>query len=118
MSQPVLFASRDSLLLSTRTSLMRHAGFKTLRVHDLGVMASMARFGGFRTIVLDHTISLNEQQTIIRKLQEFSALFHIICVRTREVPSQAIVRECKFCDEDNLRGGIHLLEVGPVLQGG
>ena len=78
-------------------------------------MASMARFNGFRTIVLDHTISSKEQQTIIGKLHEFSALFHIICVRTREVPSQAIVRECKACDKDDRRGGIHLLEGGPVL---
>jgi hypothetical protein len=87
----------------------------TLRVQDLGVMASMARLGSFRTIVLDHTISANEQQTIIGKLREFSALFHIICVRTRGVDSQAIVRECKACDKDNRRGGIHLLEDGPVL---
>ena len=87
MSQPVLFASRDTLLLCTRTSLLRHAGFMTLRIQDLGVMVSMARFSGFRTIVLDHTISPNEQKTIIRKLQECSALFHIICVRSREVPS-------------------------------
>jgi hypothetical protein len=115
MSQPVLFASRDTLLLTTRTSLLRRAGFMTLRIQDFGVMASMARFGGFRTIVLDHTISANEQQTIIKKLQELSALFHIICVRNREVNSQAIVRECKACDKDNRRGGIHLLEDGPVL---
>jgi hypothetical protein len=87
----------------------------TLRVQDLGVMASMARLGGFRTIVLDHTISAKEQQTIIGKLREFSALFHIICVRTRGVDSRAIVRECKACDKDNRRGGIHLLEGGPVL---
>ena len=78
-------------------------------------MASMARYGGFRTIVLDHTISAKEQQTIISKLQEFSALFHIICVRNRAVNSQAIVRECKACDKDNRRGGIHLLEDGLVL---
>ena len=117
MSQPVLFASRDTLLLSARTSLMRHAGFMTLRIQDLGVMASMARYNGFRTIVLDHTISPKEQQTIIRKLREFSALFHIICVQSREVPSQAIVRECKACTEDDRRGGVHLLEEGLVLLG-
>ena len=87
----------------------------TLRIHDLSVMASMARFGDFWTIVLDYTISAKEQQTIIGKLQEVSALFHIICVRTRGVPSHAIVRECKACDEDNRRGGIHMLENGPVL---
>jgi hypothetical protein len=115
MSQPVLFASRDSLLLSARTSLLRHAGFMTLRIQDIGAMASMARFGGFRTIVLDHTISAKEQQTIIGKLHELSALFHIICVRNREVPSQAIVRECEACDKDNRRGGIHMLDNGPVL---
>lgn len=115
MSQPVLFASRDTLLLSTRTSLLRRAGFMTLRIQGLGVLASMARFGGFRTIVLDHTISAREQQTIIAKLREFSALFHIICVESREVNSQAIVRECKACDKDNRRGGIHLLEDGPVV---
>ena len=115
MSQPVLFASRDTLLLSTRTSFLRRAGFMTLRIHDLSVMASMARFGDFRTLVLDHTISAKEQQTIIGKLQEVSALFHIICVRTRGVPSHAIVRECKACDKDNWRGGIHMLENGPEL---
>ncbi|MGH9694376.1 MAG: hypothetical protein ACRD5Z_09560 [Bryobacteraceae bacterium] len=75
----------------------------------------MARYGGFRTIVLDHTISAKEQQTIIGKLREFSVLFHIICVGSRKVNSQAIVRECKACDKDNRRGGIHLLEDGPVL---
>ena len=117
VSQPVLFASRDTLLLCTRTSLLRHAGFMTLRIQDLGVMVSMARFRGFRTVVLDHTISANEQQTIIRKLQECSALFHIICVRSRQVPSQAIVRECKACDKDDRRGGVHLLEDGLVLLG-
>jgi hypothetical protein len=87
----------------------------TLRIQDLGVMASMARYGGFRTIVLDHTISAKEQQTIIGMLREFSVLFHIICVGSREVNSQAIVRECKACDKDNRRGGIHLLEDGLVL---
>jgi hypothetical protein len=113
----VFFASRDTLLLFTRTSLLRRAGFRTLRVQDLGVMASMARFGGFRTIVLDHTISANEQQTIIGKLREFSALFHVICVRSGKVNSHAIVRECKACYKDNRRGGIHLLEDGPMLLG-
>ena len=117
MSQPVLFASRDTLLLCTRTSLLRHAGFMTLRIQDLSVMVSMARLSDFRTVVLDHTISPKEQQTIIRKLQECSALFHIICVRSREVPSQAIVRECKACDKDSRRGGVHLLEDGLVLLG-
>jgi hypothetical protein len=104
LSQPVLFASRDTLLLSTRTSFLRRAGFMTLRIQHLGVLASMARFGDFRTIVLDHTISAKDQQTIIGKLQEVSTLFHIICVH-----------ECKACDKDNRRGGIHMLENGPVL---
>lgn len=78
-------------------------------------MVSMARFGGFRTIVLDHTISAKEQQSIIGKLREFSALFHIICVRNREVPSQAIIRECRACEKDDRHGGIHRLGDGPVL---
>jgi hypothetical protein len=40
----------------------------TLRVQDFGALASMARFNGFRTVVLDHTISLEEQQAVIKKL--------------------------------------------------
>lgn len=115
MRQPVVFASRDTLLLSARTTLLRHAGFMTLRIQDVGAMVSMARFGGFRTIVLDHTISAKEQQSIIGKLREFSALFHIICVRNREVPSQAIIRECRACEKDDRHGGIHRLGDGPVL---
>jgi DNA-binding NtrC family response regulator len=110
MSQPVLLASRDSLLLSTRTSLLRRAGFMTLRIQDLGALASMARFNGFRMVVLDHTISPEEQQAVIKKLQEFSALFHIICIQTKGVPSQALIRKCKVCSEDDLQGGVHLLD--------
>ncbi len=87
----------------------------TLRIQNLAVIASMARYGEFRTVVLDHTISPDEQQAVIRKLREFSALFHIICVETKDVSSGAIVRECQACESDQYRGGIHLLEVGPVL---
>ena len=115
MSPPVLFVSRDNLLLSSRTSFLRRAGFMTLRVQNLAVLASMARFADFRTVVLDHTISPDEQQTVIRKLHEFSSLFHIICIGTREVSSEAIVRECEACNQDHRRGGTHLLQVGPVL---
>lgn len=114
---PVLLASRDTHLLSTRTSVLRRAGFMTLRVQDLGVMASMARFKGFRTIVLDHTISSEEQHAVIKRLREFSSLFHIICVGAREVPLQALVRECATCEEDDLQGGVHLLNEGIVLRG-
>ena len=114
---PVLLASRDTLLLSTRTSFLRRAGFRTLRAQDLGVMASMARFNGFRTIVLDHTISPEEQQAIIKRLREFSSLFHVICIRTRDVTSQALLRECEACDEDEWKGGVHLLDEGIALLG-
>jgi DNA-binding response OmpR family regulator len=114
---PVLLASRDTLLLSTRTSFLRRAGFRTLRVQDLGVMASMARFKGFRTIVLDHTIFQEEQQAIIKRLREFSSLFHVICIRTRDVTSEALVRECEACDEDERKGGVHLLDEGIALVG-
>ncbi len=107
---PVLLASRDTVLLSTRTSFLRRAGFKTLRVQDLGVMSSMARFKGFRTIVLDHTISRKEQLAVIKRLREFSSLFHVICIRTKEVTSQALLRECEACDEDERKGGVHSLD--------
>ena len=114
---PVLLASRDTLLLSARTSFLRRAGFRTLRVQDLGVMASMARFKGFRTIVLDHTISHEEQLAVIKRLREFSSLFHIICIRTKAVTSQALLRECEACDEDERKGGVHLLDDRIVLIG-
>lgn len=114
---PVLLASRDTLLLSTRTSFLRRAGFRTLRVQDLGVLLSMARFKGFRTIVLDHTISEEEQLAVIQRLREFSSLFHVICIRTKEVTSQALLRECEACDEDEQKGGVHLLGEGIVLLG-
>ncbi len=114
---PVLLASRDTLLLSTRTSFLRRAGFRTLRVQDLGVMASMARFKGFRTIVLDDTISQEEQQTIIKRLREFSSFFHVICIRTRDVTLQALLRECEACDGDERKGGVHLLGEGIALFG-
>ena len=109
---PVLLASRDALLLATRTSSLRRAGFRTLRVQDLGVMASMARFNGFRTIVLDHTISQEEQLAVIKRLREFSSLFHVICIRTRAVSSQALLHECEACEENDLNGGVHLLDDG------
>jgi DNA-binding response OmpR family regulator len=114
---PVLLASRDALLLATRTSFLRRAGIRTLRVQDLGVMASMARFNGFRTIVLDHTISQEEQQAVIKRLREFSSLFHVICIRTQAVTSQALLHECEVCEHDDLKGGVHLLDDGIVLLG-
>lgn len=114
---PVLLASRDALLLSTRSSCLRRAGFKTLRIQDLSVMTSMARFQGFRTIVLDHTISREEQQAVIKRLREFSSLFHVICIRTKAVTSQALLRECTACEEDDQSGGVHLLDEGIVLLG-
>lgn len=114
---PVLLASRDTLLLSSRASSLRSAGFRTLRVQDLSVMASMARFQGFRTVVLDYTISDQEQQTVIKRLREFSSLFHVICIKTSAVASQALLRECKACEEDAEKGGIHMLDEGIVLLG-
>jgi hypothetical protein len=87
----------------------------TLRIQNLAVLASMARFTDFRTIVLDHTISPDEQEAVIRTLRDFSSLFHVICIGTKEVSSEAIVRECEACNRDHHRGGTHLLQVGPVL---
>jgi len=114
---PVLLASRDTLLLGTRASFLRRAGFRTLRVPDLAVMASMARFNGFKTIVLDYTISQEEQQAVIKRLRQFSSLFHVICIRTRKVTSQALIHECAACEQDDRKGGIHLLDDGLVLLG-
>jgi DNA-binding response OmpR family regulator len=114
---PVLLASRDTLLLSTRSRYLRRAGFRTLRVQDLSVMASLARFQSFRTVVLDHTISRQEQRAVIKRLREFSSLFHVICIKTSAVASQALLRECKACQEDDANGGIHLLDDGIVLLG-
>ena len=114
---PVLLASRDALHLAVRCAFLRRAGFRTLRVQDLGVMASMARFHGFRTIVLDYTISREEQQAVIKRLRQFSSLFHVICIQTKAVTSQALLNECQVCEEDELRGGVHLLDDGIVLLG-
>jgi DNA-binding response OmpR family regulator len=114
---PVLLASRDTLLLSARTSFLRRAGFRTLRVQDLGVMVSMARFKGFKTIILDHTISHEEKHAVIKRLREFSYLFHVICIQSSSVASQALLHECEACEEDELKGGVHLLNDGIVLLG-
>lgn len=114
---PVLLASRDALLLSTRSSYLRSAGFRTLRVQDLGVMASMARFQGFRTVILDHTISHLEQQAVIKRLREFSSLFHVICIKSSAVAAQALLRECMACEENGAKGGVHMLDEGLVLLG-
>lgn len=114
---PVLLASRDTLLLSSRASCLRGAGFRTLRVQDLSVMASMARFQGFRTVVLDYTISHEEQRAVIKRLREFSSLFHVICIRTSAIASQALLRECRVCEEDGAKGGVHMLDEGLILLG-
>jgi len=81
----------------------------TLRVPHLGVMSSMARFRGFRTLIMDHTITTGEQETIIQRLHDFPPPFHIICVRDEGVPAQTIVSECEACEEDDRECGVHML---------
>jgi hypothetical protein len=110
MTRNVLLASRDFSRLSSRISALNHAGFLTIRIRDLNLVLTLARFDCFQTLILDSTVTVAEQRAVIERLRLVSPRFHVICLRAESVLPQALVRECLVCEQEKSWGGVHLMD--------
>jgi hypothetical protein len=113
MSRPVLIASRDPSLRQSRSLLLRDSGFTTVRIDDIGLACSMARFEAIGTVVVDSTFTAAEQNSLIYALKQMSSRIHVICTRRDLTDGQLLIQECKRCERQRVTGGVHILQTSP-----
>jgi hypothetical protein len=113
MSRPVLVASRDTSLRQSRSLLLRDSGFTTVRIDDIGLACSMARFEAIGTVVVDSTFTAAEQNSLIYALKQMSSRIHIICTRRDMTDGHLLIQECKRCERQRRTGGVHILQSVP-----
>jgi hypothetical protein len=110
MPRPVLIASRDASLRRSRSLLLRDAGFPTVRIDDIGLACSMARFEAIGTVVLDSTFAAAEQNALIYSLRQMGGRIHVICMRRDLTDGQLLIQECRRCERQRGMGGVHILQ--------
>jgi hypothetical protein len=110
MPRPILIASRDASLRQSRALLLRDAGFTTIRIEDIGLACSMARFEAIGTVVVDSTFTAAEQNALIHSLQQMTSRIHVICVRREVGEGQVLVEECERCERERAAGSVHILQ--------
>jgi hypothetical protein len=113
MSRPVLIASRDASLRHSRSLLLRDAGFTTVRIDDIALACSMARFEAIGTIVVDSTFTAAEQTSLIYSLRQMASRIHVISMRRDLTDGQLLVQRCKRCERQRGMGGVHILQNAP-----
>ena len=110
MTRPVLIASRDASLRRSRSLLLRDAGFSTVRIDDIGLACSMARFESVGTVVVDSTFTAAEQNALIYSLKQMASRIHVICIRRDLTDGELLIHECKRCERQRGMGGVHILQ--------
>jgi hypothetical protein len=110
MPRPVLIASREASLRQSRSLLLRDAGFPTVRIDDIGLACSMARFEAIGTVVVDSTFTATEQNSLIYSLRQMASRIHVICMRRDLCDDHLLTQECKRCERQRGMGGVHILQ--------
>ena len=114
MPRPVLIASRDASLRRSRSLLLRDAGFPTVRIDEIGLACSMARFEAIGTAVVDSTFTAAEQNALIYSLRQMGSRIHVICVRRDLADGYFLVQECERCERQRGIGTVHILQNAPA----
>jgi hypothetical protein len=113
MPRPVLIASRDASLRQARSLLLRDAGFPTVRIDDIGLACSMARFEAIGTVVVDSTFTAAEQNSLIYSLRQMASRIHVICMRRDLTDDHFLTQECKRCERQRAIASVHILQNAP-----
>ncbi len=114
MARPILIASRDATLRQSRSRLLRNAGYTTIRIDDIALACSMARFGAIGTVVLDWTFSADQQAALIYSLKQLMCRVHVICLRHELRDSNMLLDQCARCENEHVGGCVHFLQDAAV----
>jgi hypothetical protein len=110
MPRPILIASRDAHLRQSRSQLLRGAGYTTIRIDDIGLACSMARFEAIGTVLVDSTFTAEEQNSLIYSLQQMMSRIHVICIWRDFTDTEALLLQCERCERQHEVGNVHILQ--------
>ena len=95
MSQSILVASRDDLLLHTRCAILKCAGYRTVSTDNLAQAILLSLDLSPNLIILGHSFSEGEQTSFIEKLHESQPDTCVLCLKFGLIDPTMLLTECK-----------------------
>ena len=94
----VLSVGKDAILMSSRTLLLRNAGFAVQEAFSLDKAVTLVELDSIDVTLLCHTVPPDEKQVLISLLRKKKPLIPIVCIRS--YAHESSTRNCTAVDND------------------
>lgn len=97
-SPHILSVGKDSTLMSTRTLLLRNAGYAVQEAYTLDKAKDLIHADSIDVTLLCHTVPEREQRLLIYLVREKRRLMPILCIRSNT--HESVPGACTAVDND------------------
>ena len=90
----ILSVGYDSVLMATRSMLLRHAGYDVAEAGAISEASALAQSGQFDIILICHTLSENDRRELLNKIRECQGSM-VLCIANTPFSRAVLGKNCR-----------------------